>query len=113
MDSTWSDAEKLTGHLKAPDFFDVENHATAKFEVTAFTKKSESEYELSGNLTLRGTTRNITFPTQVAVAGDSVNVKAEFDINRQDFGIAYAGKKDDLIRDAVIIRFDLTAEPKA
>ena len=113
MDSIWSDSENLTGHLKAPDFFDVENHPTAKFEVSAFTKKSETEYELSGNLTLRGTTKNITFPTQVAVDGQSVHVTAEFDINRQDFGVAYPGKKDDLIRDAVIIKFDLMAEPRA
>ena len=42
-----------------------------------------------------------------------VNIKAEFDINRKDFGIVYAGKADDLIRDEVVIRLDLTAKPEA
>ena len=113
MDSTWSDADKLTEHLKAEDFFDVAYHPTATFEVTAFAKQSESAYELSGNLTLRGVTKNISFPTQVATEGDAFRVTAEFDINRQDFGIAYAGMKDDLIRDTVIIKFDLEAKPQA
>ena len=62
MDSTWSDNEKLTGHLKAPDFFDVEQFPVSTFEVTAFTRKSDQQYELSGNLTLHGETKNITFP---------------------------------------------------
>jgi len=112
MNSTWSDAEKLTGHLKAPDFFDVGNHPESKFVATAFTKESASQYSLSGNLTLRGVTKNITFPTQVTLNGDTVTVKSKFDINRQDFGINYPGKKDDLIRDEVIIKLNLTAEAK-
>ncbi len=113
MDSTWSDNEKLTGHLKAPDFFDVEQFPVSTFEVTAFTRKSDQQYELSGNLTLHGETKNITFPTQVTQTGDTVRVHAEFDINRKDFGIVYPGKPDDLIRDNVVIKFDLEAKAKA
>ncbi|MGB1874467.1 MAG: YceI family protein [Akkermansiaceae bacterium] len=111
MNSTWSDAEKLTGHLKAPDFFDVANHPQSTFKVTAFKQESPGAYVLSGNLTLRGVTKNITFPTQVSGSEDAVRIKAEFDINRQDFGIAYPGRKDDLIRDEVIIKLDLEAKP--
>jgi len=113
MDSLWSDAEKLTGHLKNEDFFDVENHPTSTFEVTSFTKDSKGGYTLSGNLTLRGETKNISFPAKTAVTGEIITVAAEFDINRSDFGIVYPGKKDDLIRDAVIIKFDLEAKPSA
>ena len=110
MNSLTSDSEKLTSHLKNADFFDVEKHTQSKFAVTGFTKKSDSEYELAGNLTMVGVTKNITFPTQVAQNGDEVTVTAEFDINRQDFGINYAGKKDDLIRDEVIIKLNLKAK---
>jgi hypothetical protein len=38
-----------------------------------------------------------------------VTVKSEFAINRKDFGIVYAGKADDLIRDDVVIHLDLRA----
>ena len=112
MASTWSDAEKLTGHLKSPDFFDVEKFPVTTFEVTSFTKKSDQEYELSGNLTLHCVTRNIAFPAQVSTEGDAVKVQAEFDINRKDFDIVYPGKPDDLIRDNVVIRFDLEGKPE-
>jgi len=110
MDSLTSDAEKLTAHLKNADFFDVENHPESQFVVTGFAKKSESDYDLSGNLTLRGATKNITFPTKVEQSGDEVRISAEFDINRQDFGISYPGRKDDIIRDEVIIKLDLAAK---
>lgn len=109
MNSTWSDSKKLTTHLKAADFFDVESHTESKFVVTKFTKQSDTSYLLSGNLTLKGTTKNITFPTTIKQEENTVTVKAEFDINRQDFGVNYPGKKDDLIRDEVILKFDLKA----
>ena len=111
MDSTWSDDEKLTTHLKAPDFFNVASFPTAKFVVTNFDKKGDLSHEVSGNLTLHGITKNITFPTTTTTTDESVKVIAKFDINRSDFGISYPGKKDDLIREKVIIELDLEAEP--
>ena len=56
MNSTWSDADKLTKHLKNSDFFDVENYPETKFVATAFSKKSDGKYDLSGNFTLGGVT---------------------------------------------------------
>lgn len=111
MNSTWSDNDKLTAHLKAADFFNVEEFPESRFEVTGLEKTGDGAYSISGNFTLHGQTRNITFPASVSQDGDTVMIRAEFDINRQDFGISYAGKKDDLIRDEVVIKLDLTAEP--
>ena len=65
------------------------------------------------NVELHGVTKNITFPTTVEKSEDSIHIKAEFNINRQDFGISYAGKKDDLIRDEVVIKLDIKAKPQA
>jgi len=45
------------------------------------------------------------------VADDAVTVKADFAINRKEFGIVYTGKADDLIRDLVVIRLDIRATP--
>jgi polyisoprenoid-binding protein YceI len=112
MNSTWSDAEKLTGHLKSADFFDVEAHPESNFTITNVVK-ADSGYTVSGNLMLHGVEKNITFPATAEMDGDMVKVKAEFDINRKDWGIIYAGKTDDLIRDEVVIKFDLVASPQS
>lgn len=113
MASTFADDEKLTGHLKSPDFFDIEKFPQATFDVTGFKKDSETTYTVSGNFTLHGQTKNISFPATVNQSGDAVRIDAKFDINRKDFGIVYAGKADDLIRDEVVIELKLEATPEA
>lgn len=114
MNSTWSDDDKLTGHLKSPDFFDVEKFPTARFVLTKATE-TEDGYELSGTLDFHGVKKGITFPAAVAVAEDekSVSIQAEFAINRTDFGVVYPGRPDDLIREEVVIRFDVVGVPSA
>jgi polyisoprenoid-binding protein YceI len=47
------------------------------------------------------------------VSAEKVKIHAKFDINRKDFGIVYAGKADDLIRDEVVIELKLAASPEA
>ncbi|MEO5915766.1 MAG: YceI family protein [Luteolibacter sp.] len=113
MKSAFADSEKLTGHLKSPDFFDVEKFPEATFDVTGFKKDSDTTYTVSGNFTLHGQTKNISFPTTVSQTGDTVKIDAKFDINRKDFGIVYAGMADDLIRDQVVIELKLEAKPEA
>jgi len=113
MASTWSDAEKLTGHLKSPDFFDVEKFPQTTFDVTELKAGDNGAYTVAGNFTLHGVTKNISFPATVTQGTDTVTIKSEFDIKRKDFGIVYPGKAEDLIRDEVIIKLDLTAKPEA
>jgi polyisoprenoid-binding protein YceI len=113
--SVWSDDEKLTGHLKSADFFDVEKHPTAKFVSTGIEKgaSGDATHTVAGNLTLRGETKAIKFPATITVEGDTAKVKAEFSINRKDFGVEYAGMPDDLIRDDVVIKLDLALKKKS
>jgi polyisoprenoid-binding protein YceI len=117
MTSTFSDDEKLTGHLKAPDFFDVEKFPETTFDVTDIEKESENAsdtaYTVSGNFKLHGVEKNISFPATVTQDGETVKIAATFDIKRKDFGIVYPGKAEDLIRDEVVIRLDLIAKPEA
>ena len=113
MASTFSDAEKLTGHLKSPDFFDVEKYPQSTFDVTEIKAGDNGTYTVAGNFTLHGVTKNISFPATVTQGSDAVTIKAEFDIKRKDFGIVYPGKAEDLIRDEVVIKLDLTAKPQA
>lgn len=108
--SVYSDADGLTKHLQNDDFFDVANHPEAKFVSTEIKKGGSdgASHTVTGNLTLRGKTNSISFPATIAMKGDAISVVAEFSINRKDFGIMYAGKEDDLIRDGVVIKLDLT-----
>ena len=114
MTSTYSDAEKLTGHLKSPDFFDVEKYPNSTFIVTDIKEQSGAKGEthlLTGNFELHGVTKSIAIPITVKTSEDSIHVTADFFINRFDFNIKYPGKQDDLIRKEVVIMFDLTASP--
>lgn len=110
MTSTWSDNDKLTGHLKTNEFFDVEKYPQSTFDVTSLEKKSDTEYTVAGNFTLHGVTKNISFPATVSQSGDIVKIASKFDINRKDFNINFPGKTDDLIRDEVVIELDLEAK---
>lgn len=115
IDSMFSDSEKLTGHLKSPDFFDAAAHPKATFQSSEI-KLGGSEghsHTVVGNLGLHGVTKQITFPANIAMDSGKVTVKTEFSINRKDFEMAYAGKADDLIRDEVVIKLDLTFNSKA
>ena len=108
--SLWSDDERLTGHLKSADFFEVETYPTATFVSTAI-EAAESGYTVTGNLNLHGVEKSISFPAEITVADGSVSVQASFAVKRFDFGIVYPGKTDDLIRDEVAITLDLKSNP--
>jgi polyisoprenoid-binding protein YceI len=109
--SIFSDSNRLTEHLKNPDFFDVAKYPTAVFETTSISGTGP-DAKVTGNLTLHGITKQITFPAHIEVKDDSVTVKADFSINRFDFEMKYAGKADDLIREGVVLRLDVKATPK-
>ncbi len=81
---------KLHGHFAGEDFFNTAKFPTAKFEITACEAKADGEntHFISGNLTLRDSTKNISFPAKVNVA-DGVTATAKVVINRLDWGINY------------------------
>jgi polyisoprenoid-binding protein YceI len=110
MNSTWSDNDRLTGHLKNADFFDVPKFPTATFTVTGIEANSTNK-TVTGNLELHGVTKSISFPADIQVADDAVTVKAEFAINRREFNINYAGRANDLVRDNVVLKLDIKATP--
>lgn len=112
MASLAIEPEKLAGHLKTSDFFDVEKFPTAKFVSTSVKAGGDkgASHTVTGNLTMRGTEKSISFPATIKVEGDTVSVNAEFAINRKDFGIVYPGKPDDLIKDEVAIKLTIAAK---
>lgn len=114
MASVKTDQEKLDGHLKGGDFFDVAKHPKATFRATEIKAGGDkgASHTITGELDLHGVKKTISFPATVTVAADAVSGTAEFTINRKDFGIVYAGKADDLIRDDVVLKLSLKAPRK-
>ncbi len=110
-ESVVTDNERLTGHLKSEDFFDVATYPTASFVSTAITAGAAepNTHTVTGNFTLHGVTKEISFPATIAVTDEQVTATSEFSINRSDFGIVYAGMADDLIREGVLIKLNIMA----
>ena len=107
--SVVADEADLTGHLKTADFFDVAKLPKATFVSTKIEPNTSGggTHTVTGNLELHGVKKSLTFPATIQVTPDNATVAAEFAINRKDFGIVYAGKADDLIRDGVVIKLAL------
>ena len=105
-DSLTTDTPDLTKHLKTPDFFDVAKFPEASFVSTSIKPGGEkgASHTITGNLTLHGVTKAVTFPATISVTPDVATVDSTFSINRKDFGINYAGQADNLIRDDVVLK---------
>lgn len=108
IDSLWTDTDRLTGHLKSPDFFNAAQNPIATFETISITQQATNSL-VTGNLTLHGITKQISFPATIQVSNDSVNLAAQFFINRFDFEIKYPGKANDLIRKEVVLKLKVKA----
>ena len=88
--------EQRDGHLKSADFFDAEKFPTITFKSNEVKRTGEGEYAVTGDLTLRGVTKPVTF----AVEGPSapgkdpwgnlrIGLSATTRINRKDFGLTW------------------------
>ena len=80
---------KLVEHLKNDDFFATNKYPTSQFVITKSVFKGGDNYELTGNLTIKGITQPITFPAVVKITDKSVTGKAQITINRTKFDIKY------------------------
>ncbi len=109
--SITTDDPKLTEHLKTADFFDVAKFPETTFVSTSIKPGGEkgATHTVTGNLTMHGVEKSITFPATIAVTPDTASVDANFSINRKDFGINYAGAANNLIRDDVVLTLMIRA----
>jgi polyisoprenoid-binding protein YceI len=88
-------SEQRDGHLKSADFFDSENHPQMTFKSNGMKKISGDDYEMSGDLTIRGVTKPVKVKVEVAgmVKDPYGQTKAGFivegKINRKDFGLLW------------------------
>lgn len=116
LNSIVTDTEKLTEHLKSPDFFDVAKHPKATFTSTSLTDAPAgtpggATHLLQGTLDLHGVSKQVSIPVVAQQTPEGVRATSEFTIDRHDWGISYKGMPDDLIRDEVLIKLDLSFPP--
>lgn len=96
MEGEWK--EKLDGHLKAADFFNVDSFPNAVLVINGVEGAN-----ISGDLTIKDVTKSITFPASVTISDNAVIGTAEFTINRTEYGIVYgSGNFFDLAKDKII-----------
>lgn len=86
--------ERRDNHLRSDDFFDAENHPELRFVTKEVRDKGDGELEIVGDLTIRGTTKEIVLEGEVigtATMGNSerVGIEAEGRINRFDYGLKF------------------------
>ncbi|WP_088006122.1 YceI family protein [Indiicoccus explosivorum] len=88
-------SEDRDNHLRSADFFDAENHPHITFRSTEIRDNGGDEYELTGDLTIKGVTRPVTFKTEYEGKGTNpwgqevVGYSADGKINRKDFGLTW------------------------
>jgi polyisoprenoid-binding protein YceI len=109
-------------HLRSADFFEVEKYPKMTFKATRITRKSEGEYEVTGDLTIRGVTRPETFLVTYEGqgkdpwGGERAGFSAHGTINRSDYGLTWNAALETggvLVGDQVQISLEIEATKQA
>lgn len=111
----------LSNHLMSEDFFAVDKFPVARFEITKVEKIKDanpgnSNYDITGDLVIKGIKNSLTFPAAIAFKENGLAAKAKFKFDRTKWNIRYNSRKffasigDDAISDAIAIEIDLVAK---
>jgi polyisoprenoid-binding protein YceI len=111
--------DKLTNHLKSDDFFGVAKHPVSTFEITKVQPLSgaaDATHEVTGKLTIKGHTEEVTFPAKVSVEDKKATAQGKIKVDRTKYNIRYGSGKffdnlgDKMISDDFEIELDLTSK---
>jgi len=116
-DPEWN--KKLVDHLKSDDFFSSDKFPQATFVTKGFSPNVEAgsseNYAVTGDLTIKGITKEVSFPVSVEVNGTQLTANGTATLDRTKWDIKYGsgsffkGLGDNLIYDDFEIEFELTA----
>ena len=117
VDQSAEQNNKLRTHLLSPDFFDAANHPTALFEIASVTPGADSSMQdathtITGNLTIKGIAKSISFPARVQMSPAGIVADANFNIDRTQWGMNYMGDasiQDKFIDHQVNLKLHLVA----
>ena len=111
---------KLVGHLNSDDFFNVSEHKTSSFTLRNMTPlkegSGEATHSVTGEFTIRGITKSVTFDAKVTNTGDVFAVEGSAVLNRAEFDVKYGSGSffenlgDNLIHDNFTVGFNLVAK---
>ena len=102
--------DKLVKHLKADDFFGVENHPTSNLKITNVSHVSASNYLITADLTIKGITHPVDFNADVKINNTAYLATATLVFDRTKYGIEYnSGSFFDNLGDYLILD-DITLE---
>lgn len=102
--------DKLVKHLKADDFFGVENHPTSTLKITNVSHVSASNYLITADLTIKGITHPVDFNADVKINNEAYLATATLVFDRTKYGIEYnSGSFFDNLGDYLILD-DITLE---
>jgi len=108
-------SERLEGHLKNEDFFEIETYPTAKFDITE-VEMEDGNATITGNMTIKGITKEISFEAEISETDETVTLSSSvFQINRADFNVKYKSKtffndlKDKFVNDEFDLQVALVA----
>jgi polyisoprenoid-binding protein YceI len=105
-------------HLRSADFFDVEKHPYITFESTKIEKLSDDHYKVTGDLTIKGVTKQVTLDTEYfgkakdPWGGERLGLSTKTSIDRKDYGLTFNMPLDGgglLVGDKVDITGDVEA----
>jgi polyisoprenoid-binding protein YceI len=84
--------EKLTNHLQGQDFFDFRRFPKAAFESTKVeaVDVAQGKYRVTGELTIRDTTKPISFPVTLAISDAGATLTSKFELKRSEHGITFS-----------------------
>jgi polyisoprenoid-binding protein YceI len=111
----------LEAHLKKSDFFDVEKYPTATFVISGVSPQGDAattnRYDVTGELTMKGTTNTVQFPATIAMENGMLHADATFSIDRTKWGITlgsanfFQNLADNVIDDMVQLTLEIVAQP--
>ncbi len=105
--------ERRDGHLRSADFFDAGTYPTINFKSTSVVPTGGNEYNVTGNLTMHGVTKSVTFKAEYAgQAKDAygmqrAGISAKAKVNREDWGLTWNAA---LEAGGVLVSKDVTIE---
>jgi polyisoprenoid-binding protein YceI len=97
IDSIDTNQSQRDEHLKSAEFFDAAQYPQITFKSTSFKKTDEDEFELTGDLTIKGITKSVKLTAEYGGSTNDFygNTKAGFEvtgkINRKEFGLTWDG----------------------
>ena len=106
----------LVKHLKDPDFFDVQKFPFSTFAITRVASINAKDKEITGNLTIKGITHPVTFPTKMEVTDSTIKANGRLVIDRTKWGVRYKSGKffdnlaDETIADSIEFNIKIVAK---